>query len=123
MGMLPFILGLVSAALAIVFAVLYSAFSHVTPKELKRRARSGDEIAALLYRSVSYGLSAKLVLGGLAALCAYGAVVLLVRALDAWLAIPVLIVIGRARWLCGWQSTYRPDLHGCSNGCNPFSAE
>ena len=96
MGMLPFILGLVSAALAIVFAVLYSAFSHVTPKELKRRARSGDEIAALLYRSVSYGLSAKLVLGGFAALCAYGAVVLLVRALDAWLAIPVLVVIGVA---------------------------
>ncbi len=89
-----FLLGLGCALFAIVFSVLYRAFGHVTPKELKRRARNGDEIAAVLYRTVAYGLSLKLVLGGFFGVFAYGAVVLLVRALDVWLAVPVLVLIG-----------------------------
>lgn len=88
-----FILGMICAVLSICFAALYRTFHHVTPKELKRRARGGDEVAALLYRSVSYGLSVKLLLGGLAALSAYGAFVFMVQALDAWLALPVLTVV------------------------------
>ncbi|QQS18899.1 CBS domain-containing protein [Candidatus Saccharibacteria bacterium] len=88
-----FILGLVCALLAIVFMALYRTFSHVTPKELKRRARQGDEVAAVLYRSVSYGLSAKLILGSLAVLSAYGAFVFMVKALDTWLAFPVFVII------------------------------
>lgn len=91
--MTPFIFGLVCALLAIVLASLYRVFSHVSQKELKRRARSGDEVAAILYRSSSYGLSAKLVLGGLFVLSAYGAFVLMVQALDAWLALPMLVII------------------------------
>jgi CBS domain containing-hemolysin-like protein len=91
--MTSFILGLVCAFCAILCATLYRTFHRVTPKELKRRARSGDEVAALLYRTVSYGLSTKLLLGGLTALFAYGAFVGMVKALDMWLALPVLVVI------------------------------
>lgn len=91
--MTPFILGLICAVLAICFAALYRAFGHVSAKEMKRRARSGDDIAALLYKTVSYGLSTKLLLGGLAALSTYGAFVFMVQALDAWLALPVLVII------------------------------
>lgn len=88
-----FILGLACALLAIVSASLYRAFSHVTQKELKRRARNGDEVAAILYRFASYGLSTKLVLGSLFALSTYGAFVFMVQALEAWLALPVLVII------------------------------
>lgn len=99
--MTSLIIGLLCALLAICFAVLYSALSSVSPKELKRRARRGDEVAGLLYRSVSYGLSTKLVLGGLTILAAYAACVFLVRALDAWLALPVLALlgVGGAMWI------------------------
>lgn len=83
---------MVFALLAFVFYVLYRTFGHVNPKELKRRARAGDEIAAVLYRSVSYGFGARLVLGTLGILSAYGAFVCMVAALDAWLALPVLVV-------------------------------
>ncbi len=91
--MTQFYIGLVCSLMAIAFAALYRAFGHVAPKELKRRARAGDEIASLLYRAASYGLSTKLLLGGLAALSAYGAFVFMVQALDAWLALPVLVII------------------------------
>ncbi len=92
--MMSFIFGFLCAMLAIAFAALYRAFVHTSAKELKRRARQGDEIAILLYRSVSYGLSAKFILGGLGLLSLYGAFVLLVDALGAWLALPLLVVLG-----------------------------
>ncbi|QQS20152.1 CBS domain-containing protein [Candidatus Saccharibacteria bacterium] len=92
--MTQFLVGLISAILAIMFAVLYHAFGHVPAKELKRRARGGDEIASLLYRSVSYGVSARLVLGVLTLVLAYGSIVFLERALGMWLAVPVLLVVG-----------------------------
>jgi CBS domain containing-hemolysin-like protein len=92
--MMSLILGSVCAVLAIVFAALYRAFGSTTPTELKRRARSGDEIAKILYRSVSYGLAAKILLGALGLLSLYGAFVLLIAALSAWLALPLLLAIG-----------------------------
>lgn len=92
--MMSLIFGLLCTILAIAFAALYRAFSTVTPKELKRRARSGDEIAKILYRSVSYGLSAKILLGGLGLLSLYGAFVLLVDALSAWMALPLILALG-----------------------------
>ena len=92
--MMSFIFGFLCAMLAIAFAALYRAFAHTSAKELKRRARQGDEIAILLYRTVSYGLSAEFILGGLGLLSLYGALVLLVDALGAWLALPLLLVLG-----------------------------
>jgi CBS domain containing-hemolysin-like protein len=91
--MLWFLLSLACALVAMGAAALYGAFADVSPKELKRRARDGDEVASLLYRSVSYGLSTKIVLGGLTALAAYISLVCMVRALGAWLAFPVASVL------------------------------
>ncbi len=91
--MTVFLIGLLCVLLATVFAALYQAFSHVTPKELKRRVRQGDEVAAVLYRAVSYGLSTKLLLGALVAISGYGAFVCMVKALDTWLALPVLAIL------------------------------
>lgn len=91
--MMSFIFGFLCMVLAIAFAALYRTFAHTSVKELKRRARQGDEIATLLYRSVSYGLPAKFILGGLGLLSLYGALVLLVNALGAWLALPLLVVL------------------------------
>ncbi|MFZ1248900.1 MAG: CBS domain-containing protein [Candidatus Saccharimonadales bacterium] len=88
-----FILGMLCSVLAIVAAALYRTFAGIAPKELKRRARGGDDIAALLYRSVSYGLNTKLLLAGIVLLSSYGAFVCMTRALEAWLALPVLIMI------------------------------
>lgn len=97
--MVMLIIGLVCAMLAMMFAALYRAFQHVTAREMKRRARQGDEIAAILYRSVAYGLSAKLLLAGLALISLYGAVVLLDDALGVWLALPVLAVLALAGYI------------------------
>ncbi|PID99143.1 hypothetical protein CSA80_03450 [Candidatus Saccharibacteria bacterium] len=94
--MTQFLLGLLCASAAIITAVLFHAFGHVSPRELKRRARRGDEVAVLLYRSVSYGLSVRLLLGGFMVLFVYLAVALLERALGMWLAVPVLLVVGVA---------------------------
>lgn len=93
LGMFWFLFSLACALVATAAAALYRVFGDVAPKELKRRARAGDEIAALLYRSVSYGLSAKLLLGGLTALAAYLAFVNMVRAVGDWFALPVLVVL------------------------------
>ncbi|MBP9761790.1 CBS domain-containing protein [Candidatus Saccharibacteria bacterium] len=91
--MTTFIFGIITACCAIGFAVLYAAFSGVAPKELKRRARGGDEIAGILYRTVSYGLSSKLLLGALTVISAYVSLALLIKAVGAWLAVPFLMVL------------------------------
>lgn len=88
------LIGLLCAILAITCGVIYKTFAHTSAKELKRRARYGDEIAALLYSSVSYGLPAKLIVGGVGLLSAYGAAMLFIDAVGAWLALPLMLVIG-----------------------------
>lgn len=89
-----FVGGLVLAVLALVFWVLYKTYEHVPARELKRLARSGDEVAALLYRPVAYGLSLRLLLGLLMVLSAAGALGIFVSALGVWLAIMPMLFIG-----------------------------
>ncbi len=91
--MIAFIFGVVFGLLAVAIVVLYKAYGNVPAKELKRRARKGDEVASLLYRTAAYGLSAKLILVILAVIFLYFSFVLLVAAVSVWLAVPVLIVL------------------------------
>ncbi len=91
--MMTFIFGLFFAIVAVLSIALYRTLSHVKLRELKRRARGGDEIAALLYRSASYGLSVRLVLGTIIIISAYISFVLLESAIGAWLALPTLLAI------------------------------
>jgi len=73
-SMLGFIFGLLLAAISLILWTLDRTYQHVPSRELKRLARSGDEVAALLYRAVAYGMSLRLLLAG-------GALVFLVLAL------------------------------------------
>jgi len=79
MFMLNFIIGLVLAGCAVVLWVLQRSYQHVPAGELKRLARSGDEVAQLLYRAAAYGMSLRVVLGG-------GAIVLVALALSCMVA-------------------------------------
>jgi len=92
--MISFIFGFVFAACTVALAALYHAFGSVSVRELKRRARHGDQIASLLYRSVSYGLSAKFVLAVLGIVSLYASVALFVNALGFWLALPTVLALG-----------------------------
>lgn len=74
MFMLTFVLGLLLAVVGVAFWVLLRSYQHVPAHELKRLARSGDDVAHLLYRAAAYGASLRVVLGG-------GAVVLLALSL------------------------------------------
>jgi CBS domain containing-hemolysin-like protein len=50
------------AAIALVAVSLLKTYRHVPAKELKRRAREGDDVAAVLFRAVAYGTSLETIL-------------------------------------------------------------
>jgi CBS domain containing-hemolysin-like protein len=56
------VINLILAALSLLFISLQRGYHSVPVKELKRRARDGDEIAIGLYRAVAYGHSLRSVL-------------------------------------------------------------
>ncbi|MGH7195596.1 MAG: CBS domain-containing protein [Candidatus Saccharimonadales bacterium] len=60
--MLSFVFGLILAAVMYVFIALDKTYNHVTAKELKRRARDGDDLASLLFKAVAHGQNLQLVL-------------------------------------------------------------
>ena len=94
--MFSFIFGLVFAALTVCVVAVYRAYDHVMPRELKRRARRGDEVAAVLYRVASYGMSSKVLLVVLGIVTGYFSLALLTNALGVWTTGFVLIVLGIA---------------------------
>jgi CBS domain containing-hemolysin-like protein len=59
---MQFIVTLLLAGLALFVISLQKTYSAIPPKELKRRARGGDEFARVLYKAVGYGYSLNLVL-------------------------------------------------------------
>jgi len=91
--MFSFVLGLLLIGGAIVLWALDRTYQHVPTLELKRLARGGDEVAALLYRAAAYGLSLRLLLGGGALLCGALALGCLVQAVGPWLAVLVLLIL------------------------------
>lgn len=93
MNMLNFILGLVLAAGAIVLLVLWRTYLHVPAKELKRLARSGDDVAVLLYRAAAYGMSMQVLLGGGMVVLAALALIALSNAFGVVLAVLILLVL------------------------------
>jgi CBS domain containing-hemolysin-like protein len=92
--MVNFILGLLLSAAAIVFWTLLRTYQHVPALELKRLARSGDEVAQLLYQAVAYGMSLQLLLGMGVIVFAALALGCLTQAVGAWLAVFVLLILG-----------------------------
>lgn len=84
--MILFIIGVVFALLALVAIGLQRTYYHIPVKELKRRARSGDQLAEFLYRPVSYGIGLKTLLWGLIIVFASVAFVCFARATAPWFA-------------------------------------
>lgn len=91
--MIAFIFGIIFGLFAVAIAVLYKTYGHIPAKELKRRARKGDELAALLYRPVAYGMSAQIILAVLGFISLYFAFALLATSVSIWLAIPVMMIL------------------------------
>lgn len=59
---MQFVITLLLAGLALFAISLQKTYAAIPAKELKRRAREGDEFARVLYRAVGYGYSLNLVL-------------------------------------------------------------
>lgn len=89
--MLNFIFGLLFALGAITIWIMQRAYQHVPAHELKRLARHGDDVAALLYRVVAYGVNMRILLVGGTLIFGVLALVLLTNAIGVWLATITLL--------------------------------
>ncbi len=69
---------------------LLKAYTHLPLKEIKRRARSGDELAALLYKASNYETSMQILLWLFIGFGATGFFVFLSRSVSA----PIAVLIG-----------------------------
>jgi CBS domain containing-hemolysin-like protein len=76
------------AAITLVAISVQKTYSHLPPKEVKRRARQGDAIAVAMYRVVGYGASLTTLLWIVVGVGATGLFV----AMDDWLPRPLAIV-------------------------------
>jgi CBS domain containing-hemolysin-like protein len=82
-ALLTFILGV----LTLLAVSLQRTYHDIPAKELKRRARDGDELAKLLYQVVGYGHSLRAVLWFLIVIAGGGFFLLLNRNAPAWFAL------------------------------------
>ncbi len=90
---MSFILNTILATTALLAISLERTYRSIPAKELKRRARSGDEIANMLYRAVSYGPSLKVVLWGLIAITNAIFFVHLTNTSPLWFAVCAIIAV------------------------------
>lgn len=87
------LIGILLGALALVSIVVKRAYQSIPLKQLKKRARDGDQIALLLYRAASYGSSLEIVLWMLVTLSTAGFFVYLSRHTAAWFAASVTALV------------------------------
>ncbi|MDQ5886052.1 MAG: hypothetical protein QG628_449 [Patescibacteria group bacterium] len=85
--MIQFIAILLFAALTLFSVSLQKTYSRIPQKELKRRARAGDEMAKALFSAVSYGISLQLLLWIVTGISAGAFFVILSQSLPSWLAL------------------------------------
>lgn len=91
--MIPFLLGIVCAAIAMIGLALLKTYSHVPAKELARRARKGDSVASLLYRAATYGASLRALLWFIIGLALATSVIIFAHILPGWLAVLFVALI------------------------------
>jgi len=94
--MASFLFGLLFAGITLLAIGLQRTYYHYPVKELKRRARAGDQIAELLYRPVSYGVSLKVLLWGIVTVSAALAFVIMSRSVEPWFA---FLLVGIFVWV------------------------
>ncbi len=103
---------LLLAALSLLSISLQRTYSRVPLKEVKRRARQGDELASLLHRAVAYGHSLRAVLWLLVGLTNAGFYIVIALNTPTWFALIIsasLIWIGFV-WLPARQATRYGEL-------------
>ncbi len=106
------LLMLLLAALSLLSISLQRTYSRVPLKEIKRRARQGDELASLLHRAVAYGHSLRAVLWLLVGLTNAGFYIVVALNTPTWFALLAsasLIWIGFV-WLPARQATRYGEL-------------
>lgn len=81
------------AGLVLLTVSLKKSYHVVSVKELKRRAREGDEFAKLLFKAVGYGASLSAILWLLIGLSAAGFFLLVSRTTPAWFAFLAMVVV------------------------------
>lgn len=92
--MLLLIIGLILASISLASVAVYSGYVSLPVVELKRRARRGDIIATMLYRTISYGVTAKVLLVMTAGMSAYGSLVCLERSLGVvWASLLAILLL------------------------------
>lgn len=91
------LLGLLLASFVLLAVSLQRAYGEIPVKELKRRAREGDDTAGLLFRAAGYGSSLRAVLWFLIGLSAAGFFVYVSRHLSVWMAMAASSLLV---WLC-----------------------
>jgi CBS domain containing-hemolysin-like protein len=99
--MILFIFAVILALVALAAITLRKTYTYLPPKELKRQARSGDQLAAVLYRAAAYGPNLRLLLWIIIGLSAAGSFSILARLAPAglgFIAIALVLVYGFA-WL------------------------
>lgn len=84
--MLQLLLILLLAGLTLIAVTLQKTYQSMPAREIKRRAASGDEMAAILYRAVGYGINLQILLWLIIGLSAAGFFVALSKALPTFLA-------------------------------------
>ncbi|MGB4759563.1 MAG: CBS domain-containing protein [Candidatus Saccharimonadales bacterium] len=84
--MFTLVFGSVFAVFALVAIGLQRTYYHIPVKELKRRARGGDQLAEFLYRPLAYGVSLKGLLWGMVIIFSSLAFVCFAKATAAWFA-------------------------------------
>src|SRR5690606_16598768 len=72
---------------------LLRVYRYVPEKELKRRARRGDDLARLLHQAVAYGVSLDILLWGFVGLTSGLLFIILARSLPALFALLILTVL------------------------------
>ena len=99
MVMFEFIVGALLAVVAVVSWVLLRTYQYMPQRELKRHARSGDEVAQLLYRAVAYGVNLRILLGSIAVVSGVLSLMSLASAMGLLVAILVLAAVVVLGWV------------------------
>ncbi len=86
-------MGLLLTGLLLFFISMQKIYSHIAPKELRRQARSGDEVAKALYRVVGYGMDIDILLWILIGLCSSLLFVLIASSLPSVFAFVLVMTI------------------------------
>lgn len=90
---MQFIIALTFALFALFAISLQRTYARIPAKELKRRARQGDEMAKALHKAVSYGQSLRAILWLLIGLSSGGFFVYIANILPSWLALLACVML------------------------------